>query len=82
MTQDRITLKRPDDWHLHLRDGAMMEGVLPHSAAHFARAIIMPNLVPPVVRASDAAAYRDRILAALPKDADFEPLARACNTAS
>ena len=74
MTQDRITLKRPDDWHLHLRDGAMMEGVLPHSAAHFARAIIMPNLVPPVVRASDAAAYRDRILAALPKDADFEPL--------
>ncbi len=74
MTQDRITLKRPDDWHLHLRDEAMMEGVLPHSAAHFARAIIMPNLVPPVVRASDAAAYRDRILAALPKDADFEPL--------
>ena len=74
MTEERITLKRPDDWHLHLRDGEMMEGVLPHSAAHFARAIIMPNLVPPVVRASDAALYRDRILAAMPKDADFEPL--------
>ena len=74
MDENRITLKRPDDWHLHLRDGAMMEGVLPYSAAHFARAIIMPNLVPPVVRASDAAAYRDRILAALPKDADFTPL--------
>ena len=74
MTQDRITLKRPDDWHLHLRDGAMMEGVLPHSTEHFARAIIMPNLVPPVVTASDATRYRDRILAALPDGAIFEPL--------
>ena len=71
MTQDRITLKRPDDWHLHLRDGAMMEGVLPHSARHFARAIIMPNLVPPVVTGRDAAAYRERILAALPEGHDF-----------
>ncbi len=74
MTQDRITLKRPDDWHLHLRDGAMMEGVLPFSAAHFARAIIMPNLVPPVVTGADAARYRDRILDALPNGASFEPL--------
>jgi dihydroorotase len=74
MTEERITLKRPDDWHLHLRDGAMMEGVLPHSAAHFARAIIMPNLVPPVVTAEDAVAYRDRILTALPEGARFEPL--------
>jgi len=74
MTQDRITLKRPDDWHLHLRDGAMMQGVLPYSAEHFARAIVMPNLVPPVVTAADAVQYRDRILAALPDGARFEPL--------
>ncbi|MGG7644455.1 dihydroorotase [Rhodovulum sp. YNF3179] len=69
-----LTLRRPDDWHLHLRDGAMLEGVLPESARHFARAIIMPNLVPPVVTARDAAAYRDRILAALPAGMDFTPL--------
>ncbi|MDP3526622.1 MAG: dihydroorotase [Hoeflea sp.] len=69
-----ITIPRPDDWHLHLRDGAMLEGVLPYSARDFARAIIMPNLVPPVVTGADAAAYRDRILAALPKDLDFTPL--------
>jgi dihydroorotase len=73
MTQTLI-LPRPDDWHLHLRDGAMLEGVLPASARHFARALIMPNLVPPVVTGRDAAAYRDRILAALPKGADFTPL--------
>ncbi len=70
----RLTIKTPDDWHLHLRDGAMMEGVLPHSARHFARAIIMPNLVPPVVTGDDAAAYRDRILAALPEGETFVPL--------
>ncbi|SLN38664.1 Dihydroorotase [Roseivivax jejudonensis] len=70
----RLTLRRPDDWHLHLRDGAMLRAVLPESARHFARAIIMPNLVPPVVTADDAAAYRDRIRAALPEDADFTPL--------
>lgn len=70
----RITLTTPDDWHLHLRDGAMMEGVLPHSARDFARAIIMPNLVPPVVSGDQAAAYRDRILAALPEGSIFEPL--------
>ena len=73
MTQS-LTLRRPDDWHLHLRDGAMLQGVLPESARHFARAIIMPNLVPPVVTGKDAAAYRDRILAALPEGAEFTPL--------
>ncbi|MCA8879798.1 MAG: dihydroorotase [Rhodobacteraceae bacterium] len=71
---DRLTLRRPDDWHLHLRDGAMLAGVLPETARHFARAIIMPNLVPPVVTAADAEAYRDRIVAALPAGARFEPL--------
>jgi dihydroorotase len=70
----RLTLRRPDDWHLHLRDGAMMAGVLPETARHFARAIIMPNLVPPVVTGDDARAYRDRILAALPQGMAFEPL--------
>ncbi|MEM9969835.1 MAG: dihydroorotase [Pseudomonadota bacterium] len=70
----RLTIRRPDDWHLHLRDGAMMEGVLPWSARDFARAIIMPNLVPPVVTGAQAADYRDRILAALPEGAAFEPL--------
>ncbi|MBC7281907.1 dihydroorotase [Hoeflea sp.] len=69
-----ITIPKPDDWHLHLRDGAMLEGVLPFSARDFARAIIMPNLVPPVVTSSDAQAYRDRIMAALPADLDFTPL--------
>lgn len=69
-----LTLRRPDDWHLHLRDGAMLSAVLPETARHFARAIIMPNLVPPVVRSSDAAAYRDRIMAALPAGMTFEPL--------
>ncbi len=73
MTQ-RLTLRRPDDWHLHLRDGAMLKGVLPESARHFARAIIMPNLVPPVVTGAQAAAYRDRILAALPEGMAFTPL--------
>ncbi len=73
MTQE-LTLIRPDDWHLHLRDGAVLHGVLPETARHFARAIIMPNLVPPVVTGADAAAYRDRILAALPEGAAFTPL--------
>ena len=62
----RLTIKRPDDWHVHLRDGAMMEAVLPHTAKDFGRAIVMPNLVPPVVTGADAAAYRDRIMAAVP----------------
>ncbi|KIN64746.1 Dihydroorotase [Sulfitobacter noctilucicola] len=69
-----LTIKRPDDWHLHLRDGDMLRSVLPHTARDFARAIIMPNLVPPVVTGADAAAYRDRIMAALPEGADFTPL--------
>ncbi|WP_420567070.1 dihydroorotase [Thalassovita sp.] len=69
-----ITITRPDDWHLHLRDGAMLQAVLPETARHFGRAIIMPNLVPPVVTSADAAAYRDRIMAALPEGMTFEPL--------
>ncbi|MGV8939714.1 MAG: dihydroorotase [Allorhizobium sp.] len=69
-----LTLRRPDDWHLHLRDGAMMQGVIGDSSRHFARAIIMPNLVPPVVTTTDAKAYRERIMAALPKGDRFEPL--------
>lgn len=70
----RLTLRRPDDWHLHLRDGAMLEAVLPDTSAHFARAIIMPNLVPPVVTVADADAYRQRIMAALPQGHTFTPL--------
>jgi dihydroorotase len=73
MTQ-RLTIRRPDDWHLHLRDGAMLAAVLPETARHFARAIVMPNLVPPVVTGAQAAAYRDRIRAALPEGMAFEPL--------
>lgn len=69
-----VTLRRPDDWHLHLRDGAMLRAVLPESARHFARAIVMPNLVPAVVTGAQAAAYRDRIRAALPDGMDFAPL--------
>ena len=70
----RITLTRPDDWHLHLRDGAALRAVLPHSARQFARAIVMPNLRPPVTTVAAAADYRQRILDALPADARFEPL--------
>jgi dihydroorotase len=70
----RLTIRRPDDWHLHLRDGAMLAGVLPETARHFGRAIIMPNLVPPVVTGDDARAYRDRIMAALPEGMAFAPL--------
>jgi len=69
-----LTIRRPDDWHLHLRDGAMLAGVLPETARHFARAIVMPNLVPPVVTAAQASAYRERIHAALPEGMDFMPL--------
>ena len=74
MGEGRITLRRPDDWHLHLRDGAMLAAVLPFTAARFARAIIMPNLVPPVTTAAAAVAYRSRIVEALPEGARFEPL--------
>ena len=69
-----ITLTRPDDWHLHLRDGAAMADVLPHSARRFARAIVMPNLRPPVTTTAQAVEYRNRILAALPGGMAFEPL--------
>lgn len=69
---DSITIRRPDDWHLHLRDGAMLSAVARHSAG-FGRAIVMPNLVPPVVTGAQAAAYRDRIMAALPQGAALRP---------
>ncbi len=69
-----LTITRPDDWHLHLRDDALMASVLPDTARQFARAIIMPNLRPPVTTAAQAEAYRGRILAALPAGADFTPL--------
>ena len=71
---ERITIRRPDDWHVHLRDGEMMKAVVPFTARQFRRAIVMPNLKPPVTTAEMALAYRDRILAALPAGSDFEPL--------
>lgn len=70
----QITITRPDDWHLHLRDGEALAAVLPHTARQFARAIVMPNLKPPVTTVELAAAYRQRILAALPAGMAFEPL--------
>ena len=69
-----LTLTRPDDWHLHVRDGAALAAVLPHSARQFARAVVMPNLRPPVTTTAQAQAYRERILAARPAGSDFEPL--------
>ena len=74
MTHDTLTLTRPDDWHLHVRDGAAMAAVVPYTARQFARAIIMPNLRPPVTTAAAANAYRQRILAAVPAGVDFTPL--------
>ncbi|TAK81832.1 MAG: dihydroorotase [Betaproteobacteria bacterium] len=71
---DRLTIKRPDDWHLHLRDGPAMASVVGDAARRFARAIVMPNLKPPVRTTEQALAYRERILAALPEGAAFEPL--------
>ena len=71
---EQITITRPDDWHLHLRDGAALRAVLPHTARQFGRAIVMPNLKPPVTTAAQALAYRERIVAALPEGAAFEPL--------
>jgi dihydroorotase len=70
----QLTLTRPDDWHLHLRDGAALHAVLPHTVRRFARAIVMPNLKPAVTTVEQACAYRERILAAVPKGARFEPL--------
>lgn len=74
---DILTIRRPDDWHVHLRDGAMLEAVAGYTARQFARAIVMPNLAPPVTTAKAADAYRDRIMAALPEDSDFTPLMTA-----
>ena len=71
---DSLVIKRPDDWHLHLRDGAMLSAVLPETTRHFGRAIVMPNLVPPVVTGADAQSYQNRILAALPQGTKFTPL--------
>lgn len=72
--QNKLTITRPDDWHLHLRDGALMAAVLPDTARRFGRAIIMPNLKPPVTTTEAAQAYRERILAALPSGLQFQPL--------
>jgi dihydroorotase len=74
MSMQELTLRRPDDWHLHLRDGAALAAVLPFTARRFARAVIMPNLSPPVTTTAMALAYRQRILAALPAGAEFTPL--------
>jgi dihydroorotase len=74
MSQKSLTITRPDDWHLHVRDGAALASVVPHSAAQFGRALIMPNLKPPVTTAALAVAYRERILAAVPQGVSFEPL--------
>ncbi len=73
MTQT-LTIRRPDDWHVHLRDGDLLKGVAPYTARQFARAIVMPNLSPPMTDVAGVSAYRDRIVAALGKDADFTPL--------
>ncbi len=74
MSAQQITLTRPDDWHLHVRDGAALNTVVPHTAAQFGRAIIMPNLKPPVTAAAQALAYKQRIQAAVPAGVSFEPL--------
>ncbi len=74
---NRLTLRRPDDWHVHLRDGAMLHAVVPATARVFARAIVMPNLRPPITTVEAAVAYRDRILAAVPEGLDFTPLMTA-----
>ncbi|MGQ7828692.1 dihydroorotase [Altererythrobacter sp. Z27] len=71
---DTLTIRRPDDWHLHFRDGAMMRDVVPYTARQFARAIVMPNLIPPVTDATSASAYRERILGAVPEGVRFTPL--------
>ena len=70
----RITIRKPDDWHLHVRDGEMLKAVLPYTARQFGRAILMPNLVPPIRTTQEAVAYRDRVLAALPQSSRFTPL--------
>jgi dihydroorotase len=69
-----LTITRPDDWHVHLRDGDALKTVVPHTAAQFARAIVMPNLRPPVTTAAEAVAYRERIMSAVPQGTSFQPL--------
>ena len=71
---DTLTLTRPDDWHLHFRDGEMLAETVPATARVFRRAIVMPNLTPPVTTVAQAAAYRERILERVPAGSDFEPL--------
>src|SRR5215210_335564 len=71
---DRITIRKPDDWHLHVRDNEMLRATLPFTARHFGRAILMPNLIPPVRTTADAVAYRERVMAALPQGSTFKPL--------
>lgn len=73
-TSDSLTIRKPDDWHVHLRDGAMLAAVLPYTARQFARAIVMPNLSPPAASVAEVTAYRDRIVAALPNGMQFTPL--------
>lgn len=73
-TSNRFSIRRPDDWHVHLRDGAVLSAVVGYTARQFARAIVMPNLSPPITRVAEAEAYRARIIAALPPGADFTPL--------
>src|SRR6266480_3955513 len=70
----RLTIRKPDDWHLHLRDGPMLKAVIAFTAKHFGRAILMPNLIPPVCTTADGLAYRQRALAALPGGSTFKPL--------
>ena len=71
---DRLTIRKPDDWHLHVRDGAMLKACMPFTAMKFGRAIIMPNLVPPITTVDAAIAYRERVMAALPEGSTFKPL--------
>src|ERR1700756_4521240 len=71
---DQLTITRPDDWHIHVRDGDALKTVVPHTAAQFARALVMPNHTPPVTTAAQAKLYRERILAAVPQGVAFEPL--------
>ncbi len=80
--ESQLTIRRPDDWHVHLRDGEVLKGVLPYTARQFARAIVMPNLSPPVTTAAGVIAYRGRIEAAVPKGLSFTPLMTAYLTDS
>jgi dihydroorotase len=73
-TPTTLTIRRPDDWHLHLRDGAMLKAVVPYTARQFGRAIVMPNLKPPVTTVAQATAYADAIRQALPTGSTFQPL--------